>query len=353
MTDSAVGTPRAADRHRPNDRGGRRGRRGRTFGLLGCGVVLAGPFALLVVRLTGLDAGTQLAVPMVLFPYAAVLSVLVLSVMLAVPALRSRWVVTAAALLTAAQVALLVPRFIPDQQHVPAQSAKLRVASLNADLGGVDPRALVRLVRAERIDVLAVQQLPSAGVAALAKAGLSTLLPYDELHPEYDSSIYSRIPLTDGGTLHADTAWPQTTADVRVGGRTVRLVAVHTYYPLGDAKRWTQDMTALTSVARRSGPDTVFLGDFNASLDHAPMRKLLASGLIDTHAELGRGWARTWPVGMPLIPPLVQIDHVLHGSGLAGVSVGERTVPGTDHRAVVAVLALLPTKERADQLVGE
>ncbi|MFI9585465.1 endonuclease/exonuclease/phosphatase family protein [Streptomyces sp. NPDC052236] len=341
MTDTAVGAPPAADLRRPS------GRRGRMFGLLGCGVMLAGPFALLVVRLTGLDAGTPLAVPIVLFPYAAVLSVLVLSAMLAVPALRSRWAVTVVAILTTAQVALLVPRFIPDQRQVPARAAELRVATINADVGRADPRMLVRLVQTERIDVLAVQQLPSAGVAALAKAGLDTLLPHHELHPEYDSSIYSRLPLTRGGPLRADTAWPQTTADVTVGGRTVRLVAVHTYYPLGDAKRWTRDMTALTSVARDSGPDTVLLGDFNASLDHAPMRKLLGSGLTDTHAELGHGWVRTWPVGMTLVPPLVQLDHVLHGSGLAGVSVGERTVPGTDHRAVVAVLALLPARGRA------
>ncbi|MGW4825486.1 endonuclease/exonuclease/phosphatase family protein [Streptomyces sp. NPDC004227] len=106
-------------------------------------------------------------------------------------------------------------------------------------------------------------------------------------------------------------------------------------------------MTALTSMARRSRPDAVFLGDFNASLDHTPMRRLLAAGLTDTHAELGHGWARTWPVGHALVPPLIQLDHVLHGSGLVGVSVGERTVPGTDHRAVVAVLALLPAKSWA------
>ena len=316
---------------------------GRTWGLLGCGVVLAAPAALLAARLTGLDAGTPLAVPMVLFPYSAVLGVLVLGALLAVPVLRSWWAVAVAAALVIAQAALLIPRFVPDGRSVPAGSAELRVATLNADAGRADPRALVALVRSERIDVLAVEQLPPGGVTALEKAGLGALLPYHELHPEYDSSIYSRTPLTHGGPLAAGTAWPQVTAEVTVGGRTVRLVAVHTYYPLGDPKRWTRDMTALTSVARSGGPDTVFLGDFNASLDHAPMRDLLAAGLTDTHAELGHGWARTWPAGNALVPPLVQLDHVLHGSGLAAVSVGERTVPGTDHRAVVAVLALLPS----------
>lgn len=343
MADTAVDTPRGAGGRRGSGRGGPRGRRRSALvALVACGVLLAGPVTLLVVRLTGLDAGTPLAVPLVLFPYGAALSVLVLGAVLAVPTLRSRRAVAVVALLTAVQVGLLVPRFIPHRQHVPAQAAELRVATVNAHVGKADPRALVRLVRTERIDVLAVEELPSAGVAALARAGLGRLLPHQELHPENDSSIYSRIPLTDGGPLDADTAWPQTTAEVTVGGRTVRLVAVHAYYPLGDAKRWTGDMNALVSVARNSGPDTVFLGDFNASLDHAPMRELLAAGLTDTHAELGHGWVRTWPVGMSLVPPLVQLDHVLHGSGLAGVSVGGRTVPGTDHRAVVAVLAVLP-----------
>ncbi|MFD6276552.1 endonuclease/exonuclease/phosphatase family protein [Streptomyces sp. NPDC060209] len=332
------------DTDAPRDAGRRRALagRGRAWGLSACGIVLAAPAALLVVRLTGLDAGTPLAMPMVLFPCSTVLAVLVLGVLVAVPALRSRWAVAVVAVLLVAHGALLAPRFIPEGRHVPAESVELRVATLNADAGGADPRALVELVRTERIDVLAVEQLPSGGVEALDKAGLDALMPYRELHPEYDSSIYSRRPLSHAGTTQVDTAWPQTTAEVAVGGRTVHFVAVHTYYPLGDVKRWTRDMAALTSMARRSSPDTVFLGDFNASLDHTPMRRLLAAGLTDTHAELGHGWARTWPVGHALVPPLIQLDHVLHGPGLVGVSVGEHTVPGTDHRAVVAVLALLP-----------
>lgn len=343
LTDTAVSAPQTPDPRQAGDRGSRRGRTGRRVARLALAVVLAVPLTLTAVRVTGLDAGTTLAVPIVLFPYSLTLSVLGLGAMLAVAGLRSRWAAIAVAVLTAAQIALLAPRFMPDERDVPAQAPELRVATINANVGAADPVALVRLVQSERVDVLAVQQLPTAGIAALTAAGMDTLLPYHELRPEYDSSIYSRFPLTRGGPLSADTAWPQTTAEVTVGGRTVRLVAVHTYYPVGDAERWTRDMRALAEVARDSGPDTVLLGDFNATLDHTPMRDLLAAGLTDTHAELGRGWARTWPVGMTLLPPLVQIDHVLHGSGLAGVSVGERTVPGTDHRAVVAVLALLPS----------
>lgn len=334
--------PPAGESHRTGGRVRGRGARGRTWILAVCGAVLAVPAALLLVRLTGSDSGTPLAVPMVLFPHSLVLSLLVLGVTAGIRASRSRGVAAAALVVVVAQMWLMVPRFVSHSVTVPPGAPTLRVATVNTDEGAVDPRSVVEMVRAERIDVLAVEQTPSAGLAALDEAGLSALLPYHALHPEYDSSVYSRLPLSGAGTTRIDTAWPQTTARVTVGGHTVRLTAVHTYYPLGDAGRWTGDMSALTSLARSDGPDTVFLGDFNATLDHAPMRSLLAAGLTDTHAELGEGWAPTWPVGTGPLPPLVQLDHVLHGSGLAGVSVHEPTLTGTDHRAVVAVLAVLP-----------
>lgn len=132
-------------------------------------------------------------------------------------------------------------------------------------------------------------------------------------------------------------------AEVTVGGRAVRLTAVHTYYPLGDAKRWGEDFAALRAAAAGAGRNAVFLGDFNATLDHAPMRSLLATGLTDTHAELGRGASPTWPEGnadFPYLPPMIQIDHVLHGDALTAVSVAEHPVQGADHRAVVAELAV-------------
>ncbi|MGW2278453.1 endonuclease/exonuclease/phosphatase family protein [Streptomyces sp. NPDC001770] len=335
--------------HRPGGRVRRRAGRGRLWVLAACGLVLAVPAALLAVRLTGRDASTYLAVPMVLFPHTAFLALLVLVLTTTVRALRSWAVAAVALLLIVAQVWLVTPRFVSDSAAVPPSAARLRVATLNTDEGAADPAAVVEMVRAERIDVLAVEQTPARGLDALDRAGLGALLPYHALHPEYDSSIYSRTPLTGADTTDIDTVWPQTTAGITVGGRTVRLVAVHTYYPLGNPGRWSRDMYSLAVLAQDDGPDAVFLGDFNATLDHAPMRSLLAAGLTDTHAELGEGWAPTWPVGAGIAPPLVQLDHVLHGSGLVGVSVREHTVPGTDHRAVVAELAVLP--ERAAVLL--
>lgn len=285
---------------------------------------------LVVVRLTGWDDGNLLALPMAGLPVLAV-GTLVAAVLLALLRKRVAWL---AGLLALAQLVVLVPRFIPAAEV--AGGARLRVGTMNALVGRVDARALVELARTERLDVLAVQELPEQGVRALERAGIGELFPHQELRPEADTSIYSRLPLTGGGLLAAPTTWPQTVASVTVGGRSVRIVGVHTFWPLGDAERWGRDLAALHAAA---GPDVVMLGDFNATLDHASLRGLLAAGLVDTHAELGRGWAPTWPVD-DWAPPLMQLDHVLHGSGLKGVSVSEHTLGGTDHRAVIAELAL-------------
>ncbi|WP_443706208.1 endonuclease/exonuclease/phosphatase family protein [Qaidamihabitans albus] len=300
-----------------------------------CGLALAGVAALGMVRLAGLDAGTFLAVPVAGLPFAAVGTVVLLCVSLG---LRSRALALAAAVLLVAQFAWLVPRFVPDATDVPADAPRLRVGTSNAFVGRVDARALVEFARSQRLDVLAVQELTHGGVRALDEAGMAELMPYRELHPEVDSSIYARRPLSGGGLLDRPTTWPQAVAEIAVGGRAVRVVAVHTYYPAGDPDRWERDLAALRAEA---GRDVILLGDFNATLDHAPLRDLLDAGLTDSHAELGRGWAPTWPAGRDIVPPLIQLDHVLHGAGLAAVSASEHALPGTDHHAVVAELALL------------
>jgi endonuclease/exonuclease/phosphatase (EEP) superfamily protein YafD len=300
--------------------------------LVFCGLVLCVVLALTVVRLLGLDSGNYLALPISGFMYLVPATVVILIILLLA---RGRFLSVIAVALIVTQLFLVVPRFIPHGGNI--SSIRLRIATANTLVGKADPEAILGLVRSEQVDVLALEELTADGVRAFEKAGINKLLPYHELHPEIDSSIYSRYPLVHSGLLDVKTKWQQPWVEINLGGRSVKMVAVHTYYPPGDPKRWTQDMQALAEAAKAAGKDSIFLGDFNATLDHAPMRSLLAAGLTDTHAELGRGWAPTWPAGVPLL----QIDHVLHGSGLAAVRVDERTIKGSDHRAVFAELALV------------
>ncbi|MEU3573157.1 endonuclease/exonuclease/phosphatase family protein [Kitasatospora sp. NPDC036755] len=313
----------------------RRGR-GRAAALVGCGVLLLGPAVLAVVRLCGWDDGTVWALPMAGLPYAALLGVVLLVV---VAVLRARWLSLAAAALVVLHLWWLIPRLVPDAADAPADAPRLRVATSNNFMGQVSPKSLVDLVRDQRIDVLAVEEQSDSAADALDAAGIRALLPHRERPVGTDTALYTRLPVGSA----ADPAWPTTNLTVDVGGRPVQLVAVHTYYPLGDARRWAEGLHDLRAAAPGRTRNAVLLGDFNATLDHKPMRDLMGTGLADTHEELGAGLFPTWPQDHPdyRVPAVIQIDHVLHGPGLAAVGVSEHALPRSDHRAVVAELAVL------------
>jgi endonuclease/exonuclease/phosphatase (EEP) superfamily protein YafD len=87
------------------------------------------------------------------------------------------------------------------------------------------------------------------------------------------------------------------------------------------------------------GPPRILAGDFNATLDHAELRRLLDTGYTDAAAEVGAGLKGTWPHGRRFPPP-VAIDHVLADSRAGVKAFSVHAITGTDHRAVLAELVL-------------
>ena len=82
----------------------------------------------------------------------------------------------------------------------------------------------------------------------------------------------------------------------------------------------------------------VLAGDFNATLDHAPLRGVLRLGYADAARAVGNALAPTWgPLGRPA---LITIDHVLVDRRCAVLASSVHVIPGTDHRAVYAEIRL-------------
>jgi endonuclease/exonuclease/phosphatase (EEP) superfamily protein YafD len=303
--------------------------------------LLVVPFAAwAVVRLAGLERGFPL-VPLV--AYTPLVAAGAVAVVAAAALLRERLAAVAAALLAAALVVVVAPRAIggptsPDGRAGP----RVVVVSANMQYGTGSPEALVDLVRRTRADVLSVQELTPSLAARRDAAGLERLLPERVAEPRDEGAgmgLYARLPLAPlevagrrRNPLIAATARPP-------GGPVVELVAVHPPPPIrGAVSDWRADLRALPS-ATPDGRLRVLAGDFNATLDHAELRRLLDTGYEDAAAEVGAGLRATWPNGRRLPPP-VAIDHVLADErcGVAAFSV--HPIPGTDHRAVVAELVL-------------
>jgi endonuclease/exonuclease/phosphatase (EEP) superfamily protein YafD len=117
-------------------------------------------------------------------------------------------------------------------------------------------------------------------------------------------------------------------------------VAVHTAPPAASpaqVRAWTADLAALP------GPDAgvlrVLAGDFNATVDHAALRGVIARGYVDAARAVGHAGAWTWrPLRAPF--PRLTLDHLLVDPRLGVAAVTFAAVRGSDHRALVAELVL-------------
>ena len=90
------------------------------------------------------------------------------------------------------------------------------------------------------------------------------------------------------------------------------------------------------------GPIRILAGDFNATLDHAELRRLLGTGYVDAAARVGAGLTPTWPYfgRRSTVTPKVTLDHVLADGRIGVRDFTVYPIPSTDHRAIVAELTL-------------
>jgi endonuclease/exonuclease/phosphatase (EEP) superfamily protein YafD len=305
--------------------------------------VLAGALvAWTLIRAFGLERGWPL-VPLFAFtPFVAVLALLVA----AVAAWRRWW---AGALLTGGCAALLLvllaPRAIPDRAPADAPGVRVRVFAANVAANDAAADRVIAAVRRWDVDVFSVVELPPEVVLGYRVAGAETLFPSRVLQPRpgfAGTGLYSRLPLRPAASPRG-THFPIAAAELRAPGAVpVGLVAVHARAPTDGVSttRWRRDLRLLPgSSAERP---QVLAGDFNATLDHAELRRLLGRGYRDAAEQAGVALRPTWPSDRPLLPTLVTIDHVLADRRIRVVSVRTVAIPGSDHRGVLADL-LLPT----------
>lgn len=110
-------------------------------------------------------------------------------------------------------------------------------------------------------------------------------------------------------------------------------------YSMAALDSWRIDLLA-QPAATPDGPPRILAGDFNATLDHAPLRALLDTGYVDAARAAGAGLIGTWgPYDGDVIPP-VTIDHVLVDARIGVRKVSVHPLPGSDHRPVLAELSL-------------
>jgi endonuclease/exonuclease/phosphatase (EEP) superfamily protein YafD len=293
-----------------------------------------------LVRSLGLEPG-EWVVPLLAFtPFALIAAFLVFGL---ATALRNWMAAAIAALATLCLAVAVLPRAIGDGTVDAAGRETLTVLSANIHRGTADPAALVGLVAREDPDLMTVQELTPGYVQKLDAAGLGRLLPNRVLavfrgRPKKPGlGVYSRLPLRplgphDNNAVGAVVQMPD--------GRRVRLIDAHPHTPKpGHVGEWSRSLEALPAAG--AGRLWVLAGDFNATLDQSQLRNVIDRGYRDAGDVAGKGLEPTFPrQGWHGLGPFITIDHVLADERLGIVDYRVFELPGSDHRAIAAELAL-------------
>lgn len=220
-----------------------------------------------------------------------------------------------------------------------------RVMTFNVYRGDADPEQIVRTVRDEHVEVLALQETTDEFVEALTAAGIGQYLPYSRVSSAdgvFGNGLWSATPLGDPSDDDVDSVssfMPGGT--VTIGDVAVRFVSVHTTAPVaGYWNTWRQALEELGRMRADTGTVYVFMGDFNATVDHTPFREFLGDRFRDAVMQAGEGIAFTWPT--PVSGPFrfSGIDHIVVDQGITTGDCEVIEIDGSDHAALLATLEL-------------
>lgn len=242
------------------------------------------------------------------------------------------------------------PQVVGQQPAARADAPVVSVLTANLSAGAGDGTAVLEAAVERGVDVLVLQEITPGELGAMEAAGLSAAFPFraGETGPATEGTMI----LATGAITDVDripTAFEGWVGTVDLEGTPVRVLGVHPRAALGDASAWREDhaqVLAATQAAVAGDLPVVVAGDFNATPDHAPVRALAEAGVRSASELANAGWSPTWSTHghgrfLPaFVPPLVQIDHVLLDDRWVAVDADTVEIPGSDHRAVLARVAV-------------
>ncbi|MCB0941402.1 MAG: endonuclease/exonuclease/phosphatase family protein [Mycobacterium sp.] len=255
-----------------------------------------------------------------------------------------RYIGAVALLLTAAAAGVQIPLFVGSNE-VPANTVPVRLLTANLSEGAVDPKPLMAIAR-DRTDLLLVQELTPQLADTLAEDGIDTAFPYKALDARPFAAgvgIWSRYPIV-GSRLIPGYRLGMLSANIRVPGAADDAVVVVTHLagpwpqPIDD---WVREITTLPDTLRQVATgagerSAIVAGDFNATYDLQPFRRLLHDGFRDAAEQSGAGLTPTFPADS-VVPPLLGIDRILTLNG-STTDVQTVRIPGSDHLGLSATI---------------
>ncbi|MDM8528343.1 endonuclease/exonuclease/phosphatase family protein [Anaerolineales bacterium HSG24] len=249
------------------------------------------------------------------------------------------------------------PIFLPKQSvaQVDDAACQFRVMSYNVNMNNENNiKPIAELIRAQSPDILTLQEMvPRVGNPLQAE--LQADYPYQLLDdtPGLGRVVMSRYPLQPYSSQLDDERIQQVLVETPAG-----LVMVFNMHPApAMASGWVEQHRVFQEVAQvisETDKPILLLGDFN-STPFSQNYYLIDNLLTDVHAEVGQGFAMTFPNFKRAItqnrswitrlvlsmPPLAHIDHIFVSEQFHPLNI--KLLPetaGSDHYPLVAEVAL-------------
>jgi vancomycin resistance protein VanJ len=282
--------------------------------------------------------------------YPWLLGALFLGVLSIAARARAAIVASTVAALFAAGV-LMGPAF--SLHPAAGNGAVVRLLTLNAGTGRTGPAGLRKLLREARPDVVCLQE----AATLLAASGNGSTIEVDGeeflVVRDRELAILSRLPILRREVHALGFGTGRSVLEVRVQAGEQELTVLATHFFRGRARgdagtvsRALADLTRsgqihslqterLLEIAAQAPEPHAIAGDLNL-----PPRGRLYRRLTTDHTDAFRAAGRGYGYSFPGSLPMVRIDYVLPGRGVTARRCRTLSTAGSDHRAVLAELAL-------------
>lgn len=246
-----------------------------------------------------------------------------------------------------------------------ASGPLLTVMTLNCRYGRADADEIEKFAEKEGVDVLALQEVSPE---LKEKVSRFASFPYQASGEESGEDnggfnmILSRKKPLASMPSSVDLCAAQCPAiKLEFEGKTLLAASVHPKSPHRGGGYWGWGVNHLASFlcylgkevrmpkfcpklglkepkAERQADYALVMGDMNSSLDLPSFRAVLRSGMKDSSMDAHTGPHPTFPATWKGWHEALELDHVLHSSGLRSYFVKTKKISGSDHLALVSRL---------------
>jgi endonuclease/exonuclease/phosphatase (EEP) superfamily protein YafD len=259
---------------------------------------------------------------------------------------RRWWLAGAAVLICAAQVVYVAPELLASSA-IPAavrSEPTIRLFDANVAQWNSSMAGYITQLRSYHPEVLTMEETVPDDYVQLKAAGVLATLPYQyqiQCCGSRGFIIASHYPLRDIKVSSYEGLAYLIRSSLVLPNRTINFWVVHTTAPTNPSvSDWNQELDGIYAQLKSVHPRPLLMvGDFNASWGSRGFRAILSTGLTDAAAARGDPFAFTWSQDLPILPPIIRIDHVLTAGPVTVTEIATHPGAGSDHRDITATVA--------------